>query len=88
MIVTLLWFVAGLLAGSATTIFGLPWLLERVPSLARLLAKVPAPAAGFANTDLAARIDAAIAELDAQIRDGLDVERNSTRVAQLREVRG
>jgi hypothetical protein len=84
----MLGFLIGLVAGAAATTVGLPLLVNRFPALGRLLARVPAPPPGIQALELMARIDAAIADIEQQIRDRVDVDRNGIRLAQLREVRG
>lgn len=83
---SLLMFIAGLAVGAAVVQFGVPLATTRFPALARFARGLPS--AALLPTTLRAKIDATIAELEGQVRDRVDVERNLTRLAQLRELIG
>lgn len=81
--------IVGLVAGVALALFGLPLLAKRFPFLAELVRKgsqaLPLP--GLSANQIEARIDWAILDLEIQIRNRVDVDRNLVRLAQLKEVR-
>jgi hypothetical protein len=80
-------FLLGLAIGAIASAVLTPLLAQRFPRLAKLVNRAQAQALPMTSS-LAARIDAAIAELESQIAQGLDRERNGTRLAILREIRG
>jgi hypothetical protein len=86
MITAIASFVAGLIIGWAAALPATARLIARVPVLARLMHKLPAPAAS--DLGLRLRAQRTIEELQLQVRNRVDVERNMTRIAQLRELIG
>jgi hypothetical protein len=77
-------FLLGLVIGAIASAVLTPLLAQRFPQLAKLVNRAQALPL---TSSLAARIDAAITELESQIAQGLDRERNGTRLAILREIR-
>lgn len=79
-------FALGLVIGALAQPLLLPIVRKKIPALARLEAALPVPV--MVTSSIEARVDATIADLEEQIRNRVDVERNTIRRAQLLEIRG
>jgi hypothetical protein len=82
--ISALLFVLGLAVGIVAGPFLLPMLQDRFPALARRIEQAPLPI--MPSSPLRSKIEAAIADNEHQMRNRVDVDRNVTRLAQLREL--
>ncbi|HVM38301.1 MAG TPA: hypothetical protein VM265_07940 [Sphingomicrobium sp.] len=78
--------LAAAIMGAAAGWLLRPWLEVRARQLLPFLPAVVADQVAGGAT-LAGRLDASITEIESQIRQGIDAERNATRLQILREVR-